>query len=360
MLTINQPSTQQEKLTVSWLSQQFMTVSLQSLPTESVDTTEHQKKHKRQSTRGNILIVDDTLPSLKLLSNMLTAQNYKVRGVSHAPTALTAVRLAPPDLILLDINMPEMNGYEVCRRLKEDPHTADIPIIFISAMDEVLDKVRAFSIGGVDYITKPFQVEEVLVRVETHLTMRNLQKSLEIANTELKRQVMLDGLTQVANRRRFDEYLKQEWQQAARHQHPLALLLCDVDYFKLYNDSYGHQAGDDCLKKIAKAMQMSVNRAEDLVARYGGEEFALILPNTSTQTALEIAEQIQTLIAELKIVHDASRVSEYVTLSMGLCSCIPPLPVQTCDQLFKQADDALYAAKHGGRNRVVVSSPDCQ
>jgi signal transduction histidine kinase len=142
-----------------------------------------------QTTTGNILIVDDTLPNLRLLVAMLTEQGYKVRGVPNGPTALTAARLAPPDLILLDINMPEMNGYEVCQALKADEITQDIPVIFISALDEVIDKVRAFNLGGVDYIAKPFQVEEVLVRVQTHLTLRNLQQELREKNTLLKQEI---------------------------------------------------------------------------------------------------------------------------------------------------------------------------
>lgn len=232
------------------------------------------------TVKGDVMIVDDTLPNLRLLSTMLTEKGYKVRGVTNGETALTAVSFAPPDLILLDISMPDMDGYEVCRRLKANEQTKQIPVIFISAMNEVLDKVRAFAIGGVDYITKPYHVEEVLMRVKTHLTLRHLQVELEQANAELRRLVTLDGLTQIANRRRFDEYLTQEWLRSAREQQPLALVFCDIDYFKPYNDTYGHQAGDDCLRQVAQTLETVAHRPADLAARYGGEEFALILPNT--------------------------------------------------------------------------------
>ncbi len=304
------------------------------------------------TVKGDVMIVDDTLPNLRLLSTMLTEKGYKVRGVTNGETALTAVSFAPPDLILLDISMPDMDGYEVCRRLKANEQTKQIPVIFISAMNEVLDKVRAFAIGGVDYITKPYHVEEVLMRVKTHLTLRHLQVELEQANAELRRLVTLDGLTQIANRRRFDEYLSQEWLRSAREQQPLSLIFCDIDYFKPYNDTYGHQTGDDCLRRVAQALEKVAHRPADLAARYGGEEFALILPNTPLSGAEQVGQSLQTHIADLRIEHSASQISPYLTLSVGIAVTVANAN-NTPEHLLKRADQALYQAKDKGRNCIV-------
>ena len=261
--------------------------------------------------KGDILIVDDMPDNLRLLSAMLQAHGYEVRKSINGPLAIKAAQLAPPDLILLDINMPEMNGYQVCKKLVADRRTCDIPVIFISALGEALDKVRAFEAGGVDYITKPFQLPEVLARIENQLTIRQLQKqllhqaqqlqeknrlleaeveerqraeaALRKANLELQRLATMDGLTGVANRRQFDDYLYQEWRRSQRDSTYLSLVLCDVDFFKAYNDAYGHQAGDDCLRRLARALERSVWRPADLVARYGGEEFAIVLPTTDAR-----------------------------------------------------------------------------
>ena len=240
--------------------------------------------------------------------------------------------------------MPNMNGFEVCQKLKSNALTCDIPIIFISARDEVLDKVQAFAVGGLDYITKPFQIAEVLVRVENQLTLRRLQRRLQEqnerlkqeihsrivaenllqeANEKLERLVNLDGLTQLGNRRCLDEYLQQSWQRLAREQQPLALIMCDIDFFKNYNDTYGHIAGDDCLRKVSLLIQQSVRRPADLAARYGGEEFILVLPNTDIEGAMLVAESIYNKLLDVKIPHEDSAVSQFVTLSIGVTALIP-------------------------------------
>ncbi|EIJ41982.1 diguanylate cyclase (GGDEF) domain-containing protein [Beggiatoa alba B18LD] len=312
--------------------------------------------NKDVTQKDNILIVDDTLPNLRLLSNMLNEQGYKVRGVTNGKSALTAIHLSPPDLILLDINIPDMNGYEVCEHLKADEQTRDIPVIFISAMHDIIDKVKAFSIGGVDYITKPFHVDEVLARVRTHLTIRHLQKRLEQANQELYRQATLDGLTQIANRRRFDDYLKQTWQQMVYQHKSMALILADIDYFKAYNDTYGHLQGDDCLKQVAQSIESAVHRSTDLVARYGGEEFAVILPDTEKTGALHIAKQIQAKLQTLALPHSKSSVSQLLTLSIGVASILPQgdsaNPNTGVNLLIQKTDNALYQAKSVGRNCI--------
>ena len=291
-----------------------------------------------------VLVIDDTPPNLHLLISMLTRKGYEVSGVSDGLTALSIMQTTMPDLVLLDINMPNMNGFQVCEQLKLVDSTRDIPVIFISARDEVLDKVQAFAVGGVDYITKPFQIAEVLARVENQLTLRRLQKQLQEqnerlkqeinsriiaetllqeANKKLERLVNLDGLTQLANRRCFDEYFDQEWQRLAREHLPLSLIMCDIDFFKNYNDTYGHVVGDDCLRKVSLLIKQSVRRPADLAARYGGEEFVLVLPNTDIEGSMAIAEIIRQGLLELAIPHEDSAVSQLVTLSMGVTSLIP-------------------------------------
>jgi len=501
----------------------------------------HTSKYK-----ADILIIDDTPDNLRLLSNMLVSQGYHVRKAINGKLALKGVQMTQPDLILLDINMPEMNGYQVCQKLKNEENTRHIPVIFISALDETLDKVKAFKMGGVDYITKPFHVEEVLARVENQLTIHLLQKqlyeqnkklqlevlerqrveeeirflltatqlisksadfddalkvtirqlcpmigwdlgeawipnhkssqleyscgwytseknlkifveqsktltlapneglpgriwaakqlewiedfsselnpisirqqtALEVglktalgipilindkvlailvfyktqlsqpeerlidliyavttqlasliqlkkteaalvrANQELEQLATIDSLTGVANRRLFDEYLNLEWLQMFREQLPLSLILCDVDFFKRYNDTYGHLVGDFCLQQVATTINKCVNRPADLVARYGGEEFAVILPNTDAEGAFKVAELIRQQVESLKIVHAKSDVSEVVTLSLGATTVIPN-PEINPDILIAITDQALYAAKQQGRNCIVTEN----
>jgi diguanylate cyclase (GGDEF)-like protein len=319
-----------------------------------------------------ILVVDDTPHNLQLLLNMLTRKGYEAMGVSDGIKALADMQDKLPDLVLLDINMPNINGFEVCQKLKSGDRTRDIPIIFVSARDEVLDKVQAFSLGGVDYITKPFQIAEVLARVENQLTLRRLQQQLQAQNEQLKQEidhrvvaetllqeankkleqlVNLDGLTQLANRRCFDEYLEQEWQRLGREQLPLSLIMCDIDFFKNYNDTYGHVTGDDCLRKVSGVIKQSVRRPADLAARYGGEEFVLVLPNTDIEGAVSIAESIRHQLSDLAIPHEDSPVSQFVTLSLGV-TCLTPKIDSNPSVLLTAADYALYRAKELGRDQT--------
>jgi diguanylate cyclase (GGDEF)-like protein len=269
--------------------------------------------------------------------------------------------------------MPEINGYEVCRQLKAQEETANIPIIFISALDQTIDKIKAFEIGGVDYITKPFHELEVFARVKNQLILyqqhqrlieqnqqlqqeikkrQRIEEALLAANEQLQLFALLDGLTGVANRRKFDDYLNLEWQRLARENLPLSLLLCDVDFFKNYNDTYGHLTGDHCLQKIAKTLKLSIKRPTDLLARYGGEEFAVILSNTDFHGAVYLAEQIRQEVYNLKIIHAQSLVDKFVTLSIGVATVFPDLE-NSPNTLIETVDKALYAAKAQGRNCIV-------
>ncbi|MBE9221333.1 diguanylate cyclase [Cyanobacterium stanieri LEGE 03274] len=453
---------------------------------------------------GSILIVDDQPANLRVLASMLKGKKYKVKKAQDGETAIMAAISNPPDLILLDILMPTMHGYEVCQKLKSNPLTKNIPIIFISALNDVFDKIKAFEIGAVDYITKPFQEEEVLARISSQLTIQTQKRLLEkdkrlleikqkkledeikqrketelilsqsrafifsilnssldgIAaleavrndktgeikdfrcvlvnqitanlfnlkvdqlidklvfkdfiddkkigilkyfidvvekniilkkdirlvhnrkkswfhitavklgdgfsitirditerkNLELKlnRLATIDSLTQVYNRQSFDFRLKNEWHRCDRTQKPLSLILCDIDYFKPYNDYYGHQEGDKCLKKVASIMDTIVKRSSDFLARYGGEEFAIILPNTPSQGALVVANTIKKEVELANLLHQKSEISQSITLSLGISTVIPSSHYSPED-LVKNADKALYTAKQNGRNRVVAN-----
>ncbi|MCX5965196.1 MAG: diguanylate cyclase [Cyanobacteria bacterium] len=503
-----------------------------------------------------ILIVDDTLENVQLLARMLTNQGYSVRKTTSGKMALQFVERQPPDLIFLDINMPDLNGYQVCKQLKESANTCDIPVIFISALDRLGYKIQAFEVGGADYITKPFQEQEVLMRVRNQLLIQqqkrqlieqnqhlqieiskrqqaeqtlqtqmgrerllasviqhvrqsldleqillttvteareilqsdraliykadpdsagtivsecdapnveNLQKytlpedifprshhevyrqgrirsvvdieqdemsaclidtlkwlrvksklvvpivtstlnesnnedelwgllvfhqcfaprewsqseieliqqlanqvaiaiqqshlyqQLQTANQSLEQMTITDPLTHIVNRRGFDQYLQKEWQRMLREQSPISLILCDIDYFKNYNDTYGHPAGDLCLFQVAGAMRCQVKRPTDMVARYGGEEFVIVLPNTDSEGASQIVEDIRQELMALSIPHQKSLVADYVTLSFGIATIVPQSG-QSPQILVNKADQALYQAKENGRNCLWISN----
>ena len=455
------------------------------------------KQDRRSSEK--ILIVDDSLESLRLLSSLLTKEGYKVLSATNGSMALSLIKEEPPDLILLDVMIPGMDGYKVCQYLKSQKQTRNIPIVFLSGLDSEFDKVEAFKVGGVDYITKPFYTEEVIFRVKAQLfiisqqkrlkqllqeqiverniverelnksrtlltgvlhssldgmaafeavrdrqgkiidfcwlianpvaammvgeTMQSLQgkrlflegtpghlfdglfntfvevvesctvlekehyynslsfkawfqiiavklsdglaitfrdiserKQLELTlmetNSRLVHQANIDSLTQIANRRSFDEYINREWSRCAREKEYLSLILCDVDYFKFYNDTYGHQAGDRCLHLVAKAIEKALERPADEVFRYGGEEFAVILPNTEGQGAIQVAEQIRVSVKCLHIPHTSSKIDDIISLSLGVSSIIPDIR-SSAYTLISTADNALYDAKLKGRNCVV-------
>jgi two-component system, cell cycle response regulator len=454
--------------------------------------------------KQNILIIDDAPETVRLLSSLLSNLGYRVTCVPDGDMAWHAIETEVPSLILLDIVLPDIDGYKICRILKSRELTKNIPIIFISSLDSESDKIRAFREGAVDYITKPFFVEEVLVRIEVQLaffqqqqelkqlidnkereqqnltkeldrshallkgvinssldgvaaleavrdrhhkiidfrwlvannvaamtieeTMESLRgkrlfveqspghlfdglldsfievverstvlekeyhycsesidawfhvvaikfgdgfamtfrdisdrKQMEIAlkkaNQKLMYQANVDSLTRISNRRRFDEFIEREWARCAREREFLSLILCDVDYFKAYNDTYGHQQGDDCLYKVAQGIKLAIKRPADIVFRYGGEEFAIILPFTEGEGALKVAEDIRQHIAQLQIVHQSSHISARVSMSLGVSSTIPELDV-SFDVLIEAADLALYEAKSLGRDRAMYRMTD--
>ena len=293
---------------------------------------------------GRILIVDDERYNIQVLTDFLR-EEYKIMAAKTGEQALAAVHgPSPPDLILLDIMMPGMDGYEVCKQLKAESQTMHIPVIFVTALDASDDEAKGFEMGAVDYITKPFKPVIVKARVRTHIQLKHKTDLLD-------RMALLDGLTEIPNRRCFDTTLKQEISRVARNGLFLSLILMDIDYFKRYNDHYGHASGDVCLRKVAKALKGVIKRASDFVARYGGEEFVMILPGTDREGAMHVAEEVRRAVAGLTIQHADSDVAEYVTLSLGVATILGDQHVSPVT-LIEQADISLYQAKGGGRNRV--------
>ncbi|MBP2300229.1 diguanylate cyclase [Azospirillum picis] len=293
--------------------------------------------------RPKILVVDDIPSNIHVLSRILRDE-YDIYFATDGERALDLVQARMPDLVLLDIMMPGMDGYEVCSRIKADPAVHDIPVIFISAKSEVEDETRGLEVGAIDFITKPISPPIVRARVRNHLLLKR--------QTDLLRSLsFLDGLTGIANRRRFDETILREWRRCGRTCLPLSLIILDVDHFKAYNDQYGHQAGDECLRLVAEVLSERARRPGDLVARYGGEEFVCLLPETDRAGAAAVAESFRAGVAERGIPHQQSPVAPHVTISLGVATTVP-----TADDgheiLAQTADRLLYQAKRAGRNCV--------
>ncbi len=292
-----------------------------------------------------ILIVDDNRQNIEILMDLFR-QDYRVTAAINGERALKIARSeSPPDIILLDIIMPDMDGYDVCKILKDDQKTKDIPILFVTAVSEVMDETKGFSLGAVDYITTPFHPPMIKARVDLHLNLMRKHKLLE-------RYAFIDALTEIPNRRRFDEIMGLEWSRAKRSDKPLSLLLLDIDHFKEYNDTYGHGMGDKVLQKLARVMEVGLRRAGDFVARYGGEEFGILLPYTDVGKAREIARNISLGIQELAIDHSSSPTSTHVTVSTGIATLMPGQEAAGMEEFFNMADRALYLAKNSGRNMI--------
>ena len=299
--------------------------------------------------RPKILVVDDIPSNVHVLSRILK-DDYDIYFATDGDKALELVQTRLPDLVLLDIMMPGMDGYEVCARIKGDPATRDIPVIFISAKSEVEDETHGLEVGAIDFITKPISPPIVKARVRNHLLLKR--------QADLLRQLsFLDGLTGIANRRRLDEALRREWRRCARSHAPLSLVMLDVDHFKAYNDHYGHQAGDECLRAVAGVLADQTKRPGDLVARYGGEEFVCLLPETDGEGAVLVAERLREAVARQRLPHAVSPVAGHVTVSLGAATA-RPLTETPSDSLYQAADLLLYEAKRAGRNRVCSGSAE--
>jgi diguanylate cyclase (GGDEF)-like protein len=291
-----------------------------------------------------VLIADDDAINRQVLADLLKPE-YTVLLAKNGEQALERAQRHAPDLVLLDVMMPDMDGYEVLRRLRADPQTAHITVIFISGLNRPEDEANGLKMGAADYIAKPYNATVVMARVALHLQLVRQRRMLErLAN--------VDGLTELANRRRFDELYAVEWQRAQRNGRPLSLALLDIDAFKQYNDHYGHPAGDRALHAVARATSAGLRRPADLAARYGGEEIVLLLPDTDAVQARHVMDGILAAIAGLQLAHAGSGVAPHLTVSVGGATLDGNGP-ESAAELFEAADVHLYRAKHGGRNRVV-------
>ncbi len=292
--------------------------------------------------RPRILVVDDQPTNIQTLYQILKG-DYDVSMATDGSQAIGLCQRRQPDLVLLDVVMPGLDGFEVCKRLKSDPATRDVPVIFVTARDGVEDETMGLAVGAVDFITKPVNPPVVLARVRTHIELKR--------QTDMLRAMAFnDGLTGVANRRWFDERLQVEWLRCRRNRMPLSLILLDLDHFKSYNDRYGHQAGDDCLRLVAQSMKARLGRPADLLARYGGEEFVCLLPETPIDGARAKADDLGKGVLSLNIANADSPTAAVVTMSCGVASAMPSGD-STPAELLQRADEMLYAAKHAGRNQ---------
>jgi len=297
------------------------------------------------SQKPLIMIVDDTPINIHALAKVLDS-DYEIKVAKDGMSALKIASKEKLDLILLDIMMPVIDGYEVCQKLKADDLLKEIPVIFITAKDEDESETYGLKLGAVDYITKPFNPDIVKLRVKNHIKLKRQQDFLSKLS-------FIDGLTGIPNRRALNEHLEREWKRAIRLDSSMSFLLIDIDHFKKYNDNYGHIAGDDCLKTVAIELLNVHKRPCDLFARYGGEEFASVLADTDLDGAMHVGSKIMACISDLNIAHAYSPVSDHVTLSIGISSFNPKHQHGASSNiLIQEADSLLYHAKKNGRNRI--------
>jgi diguanylate cyclase (GGDEF)-like protein len=323
---------------------------------------DQQNKKNRSVT---IMIVDDSRDNLELLSSILKKESYRTHAVSSGTEALTFAPKLRPDLILLDIMMPEIDGYEVCSQLKNSEKTKDIPVIFISSKNKPDDKILGFDAGAVDYITKPFHRAETLSRIRTHLALKEARdelqranneiaiqnKKLEMAYQELQTIARTDSLTQLSNRGDLYRHLEIEKSRFSRNQKAFSVVLCDIDNFKKINDTYGHDCGDYVLVQTAKLFKKHT-RLQDIVGRWGGEEFLFILPETNLAGARIVAEKVREAVDYFPFIYDEKLLN--VTITLGI-TIIDDTDI-SMDEAVKQADEALYLGKMSGKNRSVTYS----
>ncbi len=296
-----------------------------------------------EPSRPSVLIVEDDATIQALLSIVLGGE-WNVKTAADGKTALKLAAEHVPDIVLLDIGLPDLDGLEVCRQLKANPRLEQVPVIFLTARTSGEDEIEGLQAGGIDYITKPINPAVLKARIRNHLELKQNRD-------ELVRLARTDGLTGLYNRRTFDDLLKREWRRLARTGEALAVIMMDVDHFKLYNDTYGHGGGDLCLQRVGRAAKSALQRPADILARYGGEEFVALLPETKLEGAIAVAEAIRAAVALLEIPNTASITAPHITLSLG-AGCAIPQPEQDPAELLATADKQLYVAKTEGRNRV--------
>lgn len=319
-----------------------------------------------QSLGITVMLIDDQPMIAEAVRRSLQGENdIEMHYCSDPTQAVKIANTIYPTVILQDLVMPEIDGLMMVRFFRANKITSQVPIIVLSTKEEAEIKSQAFSLGANDYLVKLPDKVELIARIRHHSksyinqkerdeafrALQESQRKLAAANKELEKLSSLDGLTGIANRRRFDEVLKKEWRRSMRSKSPLSLIMIDIDFFKPYNDNYGHQRGDDCLKQVADTLDRVLQRETDTIARYGGEEFSAIVPDTDIDGAHSIAEAMRAAIQDKKIPHAESTVSEYVSISVGVGSVIPRRDSDP-EILIAVADQALYLAKEEGRNQV--------
>lgn len=297
--------------------------------------------------KPKLLVVDDQPINIQV-KYQIFGEDYQVFMATSGAQALTMCQKISPDLVLLDVVMPEMDGFQVCAQLKASEETRDIPIIFLTALNDSEQESYGLELGAVDFISKPVNPAVVRARVKTHLILKQ--------QSDIMRQLaFLDGLTGVYNRRYFDQQFGVEMARAKRNATPLSLIMLDIDYFKRFNDQYGHQAGDECLRQVATALKACLRRPADLLARYGGEEFVCILPETDLESAMDLAKLMEQRVRALQIAHGGSEITGIVTISLGVAG-LPSESRASEHELLEQADQQLYKAKDAGRSQVCGQS----
>ena len=296
--------------------------------------------------KPTILAVDDMTTTLLLLHDLLK-DTYEVKIAKSGTKALEILESPNDiDLILLDIEMPDINGYDVCKRIKNNETIKNIPIIFITGRTSQEDEEYGLNLGAIDYITKPFNKAIVKLRIKNYL-------DLKIKNDMLEKLSMYDGLTNIRNRRFFDETFEKTFSEIKRDKKSLAVLMIDIDFFKPYNDNYGHGQGDETLRKVAKALEKTIKRPSDFVARYGGEEFVILLKDINKDGVEAVANNLLNAVRELKITHEFSKIENYVTVSIGVSYYNSSSDITKLELLLK-ADETLYNVKNSGRNNFAI------
>ncbi|MBT3185085.1 MAG: diguanylate cyclase [Nitrospina sp.] len=318
-----------------------------------------------------VLLIDDEEAILAGISYVLEKNGYRVVTANGGEQGLEVFKKENLQMVITDLVMDGIGGLEVLKQVKEiEPETM---VVIMTGHGEMDSSIEALRLGASDYLLKPCKEEELLFRVtrcfeklqmlndakktneklkKSVIKHQELEKSLRASNKQLELLSTLDGLTGIANRRTFEKFLEREWKSSMRHTQPATAIMMDIDFFKLYNDTYGHQAGDDCLKKVARTIEKSLRRPGDLVARYGGEEFVAILSDTSQKGAFSLAEKVRASVEALEIPHQASPVNKFVTISLGVASRVPERG-DASSILISEADQSLYKAKQEGRNRVM-------
>ncbi len=307
-----------------------------------------------ENKRDRILIIDDNPNNLNVLIEHL--HSYEISVALNGKDGIKLAHNINPDLILLDVMMPGIDGFETCRRLKEDESISDIPIIFLTALEDMENKLKGFQVGGVDYITKPIKFEEALARINAHLTIRRHEKELERKNKLILEQVRqldylarTDSLTKLPNRRDFMEHANMEMSRYKRNGSPFSIVMIDIDFFKKINDAFGHECGDYVLVETAECIRKNL-RTHDHIARWGGEEFIILLPETESEGAVEVAEKIRCQIQDDQFIFGSY--CPEVRLTLGVSAIESGKTLQDC---IRMADQALYRGKKSGRNKVVTA-----